>query len=138
MNCAKVQPDGRRPYLSSRTCRSNGFGELDLFDIIAIMIPIVLAVCLVIAVRILSEASVRKRMAETQSDPESIRLLLAAAERTRSRTLFAWAIGATLVGLALLIFGLFDIRAIDPLAFGLVAFAAGVALILALTVGRRL
>ena len=109
-----------------------------MFDIIAIMIPIVLAVCLVIAIRTLSEASVRKRLAETQTDPESIRLLLESGQRARSRTLFAWAIGATLVGLALLVIGVFDIRASDPLAFGLVAFAAGVALILALTIGRRL
>lgn len=109
-----------------------------MYDLIAIMIPIVLAVCLVIAIRIISDASVRKRLAETQSDPESIRALLDSADRDRARGVFGWAIVLTLVGLALLIIGAFDIAASDPLAFGLVAFAAGVALILALTIGRRL
>ncbi|MEM9532181.1 MAG: hypothetical protein AAGA23_14805 [Pseudomonadota bacterium] len=108
-----------------------------MFDIIAIMIPIVLAVCLVIAIWIISEANVRKRLAETQTDPESIRVLLESADRSRGRALFSWAIVLTLVGLALLIIGVFDIAASDPLAFGLVAFAAGAALLIALTFGRR-
>lgn len=109
-----------------------------MYDIIAIMIPIVLAVCLVSAIRILSDASVRKRLAETQTDPESIRVLLDSASRNRVRAAFGWGIVLTLVGLALLIIGAFGIAASNPLAFGLVAFAAGVALILALTIGRRL
>lgn len=108
-----------------------------MFDIIAILIPIVLAVCLVIAIRILSEASVRKRLAETQNDPEAIRLLLESDQRARSRTMLAWAIGSTLVGLALVIIGMLGIRASDPLAFGLIAMAAGAALFLTLRIGRR-
>ncbi|MEM8682189.1 MAG: hypothetical protein AAGF72_02095 [Pseudomonadota bacterium] len=108
-----------------------------MYDIIAIMIPIVLAVCLVIAIRLLSDASVRKRLAETQNDPEIIRLLMESASRNRTRAIFGWAVVLVLVGLALLIIGVFDIAAGDPLAFGLVAFAAGVALLVALTQGRR-
>ncbi|MEM9303178.1 MAG: hypothetical protein AAGE01_13760 [Pseudomonadota bacterium] len=109
-----------------------------MYDLIAISIPIVLAICLVIAIRILSDASVRKRLAETQSDAETVRILLESARQDRVRTVFGYAVVLALVGLALLIIGAFDIAASDPLAFGLVAFAGGVAMILALTLGRRL
>ena len=108
-----------------------------MFDLIAISIPIVLAICLVIAIRILSDANVRKRLAETQSDPESIRILLDSLRRDRTQTAFGWAVALVLIGMAMLVIAVFNIAASDPLAFGLVAVAAGSALLVALTVGRR-
>ena len=112
--------------------------ETGLEDIIAIMIPIVLAICFVLAIQIISDAGVRKRLADTQTDPENIRMLLDAASRARAQSALGWAIVLLFVGLALLVIGAFDIAASNPLAFGLVTIAAGLALLLTLALGRRL
>ncbi len=107
-----------------------------MYDIIAISIPIVLAVCTVLGIRAFADASLRKRLAETQTDADVIRALLETGRRQRERNAGVWGIMLALVGLALAMVGLFNISADDPLAYGLVFIATGAGLLAPMVLDR--
>ena len=109
-----------------------------MYDIIAILIPIVLAVCLLIAVRILADAGVRKRVADTQTDAEVARSILEAGREKRKQVRLTWGVMAISVGLALLLVGWIGLGANNPVTYGVIIAMSGLGALLSLWLGRRL
>ena len=101
-----------------------------MYDIIAILIPIVLAACIVLAIRIVSDAGTRRRIAETQTEPEAIRALIEAGDDLRRRSSRTWAIQLLVVGGTMVAIHYLQLDADDPMAYGLLFMAAGVGLLL--------
>jgi len=101
-----------------------------MYDIIAILIPIVLAVCIVLAIRIVADAGTRRRIAETQTEPEAIRTLIEAGDQLRRRSNRNWAVQLLVVGGAMIAIHYLHLDADDPMAYGLLFMAAGVGLLL--------
>lgn len=101
-----------------------------MYDIIAILIPIVLAICIVLAIRIVSDAGTRRRIAETQTEPDAIRALIEAGDELRRRSSRTWAVQLLVIGSAMVAIHYLKLDADDPMAYGLLFMAAGVGLLL--------
>ena len=100
-----------------------------MFDIIAILIPIILAICIVIIVRVINDSGLRKRLAETQTEKDIVAKLLDSQTEQTRRSLFTWGLSIVMAGVAMSLIGIFDLGADDPLAYGIIFIAAGVALL---------
>lgn len=100
-----------------------------MFDIIAILIPVILAICIVIIIRIINDTSLRKRLAETQTEKDIVVKLLDSQVEQNKRSLFCWGLSILMAGSAMTIIGIFDLSADDPLAYGIIFIAAGLALL---------
>lgn len=95
----------------------------------AMFIPIVLFVCIVLAIKIIVEARLRRRLAETHASEELIKAMLMADERSRQLSAFKWGIVLVAVGAA---FGLIDALNLDgeaPGTWGLLLGFAGAGLL---------
>lgn len=91
------------------------------------MIPMVLFVCIVMAIKVVVDARVRRQMMENHVDQDMIKSMLAADEQSRRLSALKWGLVLTLVGAA---FGLIDVLHMrfdddHPGALGLLIFAAG-------------
>jgi len=109
-----------------------------LYDIIAILIPIVLAMCLLIAVRILADAGVRKRVTDTQSEADVARSILEAGRDNRKQVRLTWGVMGISIGLALVLVGWLGLGANDPVTYGVMFIMAGLGALLSMWLGRRL
>ncbi len=109
-----------------------------MYDIIAILIPIVLALCAVVVVRFLADAGVRKRVSETQTDADTVRSLLEAGREKREISRLTWGVMMAYVGMAMLLVGWLGLGANNPLTYGVLFIAAGAGMLTALWLGRRM
>lgn len=108
-----------------------------MYDLIAISIPIVLIIAIVAIIRIISQAGVSRRLAETQTDPEVIRAILDNDRKQRQRSAMTWAVMLSSVGLAIMLIGLLRLESNDPLAYGMLFLAAGAGMAITVLLGRR-
>lgn len=100
-----------------------------MFDIIALLIPIVGFVCLFAIVRAVIDGRVKRRLAETQASEAMVRALFEAdADRRRQETL-KWGLLLGAIGLSLVVTDLLGLGGDDPGAYGLLLGAAGLALL---------
>ena len=92
----------------------------------ALFIPIVFFICVTLAIKIIVDSRLRRRMAETHASEELIKAMLMADERSRQMSAFKWGIVLVSVGVA---FGLIDFLNLDGEAPGtwglLLGFAGG-------------
>ncbi len=100
-------------------------------DNIAELVPMVLFVCIVWAIKIVVDARARKQMMENHVSEELVRSMLAADEQARRLSALKWGLVLSLVGLA---FGLIDMLRLHldddhPGALGLLIGAAGVGML---------
>lgn len=102
-----------------------------MFDIIAILIPIILAICIVVVIRIINDTSLRKRLAETQTEKAVVEKMLDTQSKQRSNSLLSWAASILSIGIAITIVGLLGLGANDPLAYGIIFIACGLSLLIA-------
>lgn len=89
------------------------------------MIPMVLFVCVVLAIKIIMDGRVRTKLAQSGASEDLVRAMLAADEQNRKVSSLKWGLVLILVGVA---FGLIDFMNLgpnDPATFGIVIFAAG-------------
>ena len=108
-----------------------------MYDIIAILIPIILAICILLAVRFVSDAKLRRHISDTQSDAEVIRALLESGDAPRQRSLHTWISTLISLGLAMMLLHWLQLGADDPLAYGLLFVASGLGLFLPQLMGRQ-
>lgn len=101
-----------------------------MFDLIAILIPIVLAICIVVVVRIVEDARTRRRLIDADSDPALAAQVLAGGRDLWRRGSLKWGIVAVAVGLAFAAMALWNLDADDPMSYALVFVATGAALLL--------
>lgn len=108
-----------------------------MFDIIALLIPIVGFVCLVAIVRAVIDGRVKRRLAEMQASEGMVRALAQADEARRRHEVLKWGLVLGLTGFALFLIELFNLGSEDPGAYGLLLGAAGVGLLLSRTLQGR-
>lgn len=98
-------------------------------DILSLLIPIVLAVCVVVAIRIIEDSRVRRRLAETHATEELVRALMQSDEQNRRGAALKWGIVLVAIGLAFGVIGLFGLDAEDPASYGLLFGATGLGML---------
>ncbi len=95
----------------------------------AILIPIVLFVCIVMAIKIVVEARLRKRMVESNVSEDMVKSMLLADERNRRLSALKWGLVLTSVGVALGLVSALHLDSNNPGAFGLLVGAAGIGML---------
>ena len=95
----------------------------------AYLIPITLFVCIVLAIKVIVDARVRRRIAETNPSEEAMKAMIAADEVSRKLSALKWGLVLTMIGIA---FGIIDganLSSEAPGAWGILFAAAGVGLL---------
>lgn len=100
-----------------------------MYDIIAILIPLSLAICIVVAIRIVVEARLRRRLAETHASEQLLQSLLEADAENRRQSSLKWGLVAIVLGIGCLAVDLFGLSANDPATFGVLFVAVGLGLV---------
>lgn len=101
-----------------------------MFDLIAILIPVVLAVCIVLVVHIVAEARLRRHIVDNAVDERLAAILLGSGHEHRRRGSMRWGLFLVMLGLAFAAIGLLDLGTDHPYSYALVFTAAGLALLL--------
>lgn len=107
-----------------------------MFDF-TLLVPITLFLSIVAIIKIVIDAGVRRRMAETHASGELIKGILESDQQLRRLSALKWGLVLVLVGLA---FGLIDALGLqpeDPATYGLLMGAAGVGLLAFHVIGQR-
>jgi hypothetical protein len=95
----------------------------------AYFIPITLFVCIVLAIKVVVDARVRRRIAETNPSEEAMTAMIAADEVSRKLSALKWGLVLTMLGIA---FGIIDganLSSEAPGAWGILFAAAGLGLL---------
>lgn len=93
------------------------------------LIPITLFVCITYAIKIVVDARMRRRFAETNASDELIRSMLRADEQARRLSALKWGLVLTLQGLAFGLIGWLHLDGDSPGVIGLVIGAAGIGML---------
>jgi len=107
-----------------------------MYDIIAILIPIVFAICIVVTIRIVVDARLRRRLAETHASESLVQTLLHADEINRRKASLKWGLVLFLLGLGGVVIDVLDLGVEDPSAFGLLFCAIGLGMLIHYIVDR--
>ena len=93
------------------------------------LIPIVLFVCVVLAIKVIVDARVRKRIAETNPSEDLVKTMLIADEQSRRLSALKWGLVLTVVGIAFGLISALRLEADNPGSYGLLIGAAGVGML---------
>ena len=92
-------------------------------------IPMVLFVCVVMAIKFVVEARQRKQMVENQFSEDLVKSMLLADEQGRRLSALKWGLVLTTVGLAFGLVSALHLDSDNPGTFGLLIGAAGVGML---------
>jgi len=95
----------------------------------ALLIPITLFVCIVMAIKIVVDSRLRRRLAETNPSEEVMKQMMAADETARRLSALKWGLVLVLLGGA---FGIIDganLGSDDPGTWGILLAAAGIGML---------
>ena len=95
----------------------------------AYLIPITLFVCIVVAIKVVVDARLRRRLAETNASEDMIKSMLVADEQSRRLSALKWGLVLTLLGLAMGAIDGLNMSSDDAGAWGLLLGAAGVGML---------
>jgi hypothetical protein len=95
----------------------------------AYLIPITLFVCIVMAIKVVVDSRLRRRLAETNASEEMIKSMLVADEQSRRLSALKWGLVLTLLGAAMGMIDGMNLSSEDPGAWGLLLAAAGVGML---------
>lgn len=107
-----------------------------MYDIITILIPIVLAICIVVIVRIVVDARLRRRLAETHSSESLVLSLLQSDEVNRRKSSLKWGVVLMSLGVGCVVIDLLGLGVEDPSAFGLLFLAIGIGMVVYYRIDR--
>ena len=99
------------------------------FDILALLIPIVLAICIVAVIGIIEESRLFRRLAETEASDELVRALMRSRSRGRRSAALKWGLVLVALGLGFALVHGFGFGADDPASFALLFSAGGLGLL---------
>ena len=99
-------------------------------DILSLLIPIVLAVCVVAAIKIVEDARLRRRLAETHVSEDFVKVLLNSETASQRRAALKWGIVLVMLAVAFALIALFGLGSEDPASYALLFGAAGLAMLL--------
>ena len=95
----------------------------------AYFIPISLFVCIVLAIKVIIDGKVRKRIAETNPSEDLVKAMLIADEQSRRLSALKWGLVLTIVGVAFGLISALHMDSDNPGAYGLLIGAAGVGML---------
>ena len=98
------------------------------FDL-AELIPMVLFICIVMAIKVIVDARVRKQIAEANPSEELVKTMLLADEQSRRLSALKWGLVLTIVGVAFGLISALHLQSDNPGAYGLLIGAAGVGML---------
>ena len=99
---------------------SGNFGDL---------IPMVLFVCVVLAIKVIADNKVRRRIAETNPSEELVKTMLLADEQSRRLSALKWGLVLTTIGVAFGLISALHLDSDNPGAYGLLIGAAGIGML---------
>jgi glycerol uptake facilitator-like aquaporin len=100
-----------------------------MYDILVILIPFFIAACIVVAIRIVVEARLRRRLAETHASDALLQSMLAADEENRRQSSLKWGLVILLAGAGCILVDLLGLSINDPSTFGVLLVSMGIGLI---------
>ena len=92
-------------------------------------IPMVLFVCIVMTIKIVVEARLRKKMVEDHTSEDLVKSMLVADEQARRLSALKWGLVLTTVGVAFGLVSALHLQSDNPGTFGLLIGAAGVGML---------
>ena len=95
----------------------------------AILIPITALVSIVMAIKIIVDSRLRRRLAETNASDELIRSMLQADEQGRRLSALKWGLVLTLIGLSFGVISALNLDSDNPGTWGLLIGAAGIGML---------
>lgn len=95
----------------------------------AVLIPISLFVAVVVAIKVIVDSRLRRRLAETNASEDLIKSMLLADEQSRRLSALKWGLVLTLLGVAFGIIDASNLDSNDPGAWGILLAAAGVGML---------
>lgn len=95
----------------------------------AYFIPITLFICILLAIKFIVDAYVRRRIMEAGPNEELVKAMLQADEQNRRWSALKWGLVLTLVGLAFGLIGALHMDSNNPGSWGLLIGAAGVGML---------
>jgi len=95
----------------------------------ALLVPIAMIVAVVMAIKIIVDSRLRRRMAETNASEDLIKSMLQADELSRRLSALKWGLVLTLLGLAFGLISALHLDSDNPGTWGLLIGAAGVGML---------
>ena len=93
------------------------------------LIPIVLFLSVVAAIKIVMDGRVRRKLAESDASETLVRSMLLTDEQNRRLSTLKWGLVLALVGMAFGLIDLLNLSAKDPVTFGMVIASAGLGML---------
>ena len=94
-----------------------------------ILIPITFFIAIVMAIKIIVDSRLRRRLAETNASEDLIKSMLQADEQSRRLSALKWGLVLTLLGLAFGLISVLNLGTDNPGTWGLLLGAAGVGML---------
>ncbi len=95
----------------------------------ALLVPITAFICIVMAIKIIVEARLRGRLADTNASQDLVKSMLVADEQARRLSALKWGLVLTTVGLAFGLISALHLDSNNPGTWGLLIGAAGVGML---------
>lgn len=108
---------------------------MDPFDA---LVPVALFVSIVMAIKIIVDSRLRRRLAETNASEDLIKSMLQADEQSRRLSALKWGLVLTLLGIAFGLISALHLQADNPGTIGLLVGAAGVGMLAYHGIANRL
>ena len=102
-----------------------------------LLVPITALICIVMAIKVIVEARLRSRMAETNASEDLVKSMLVADEQSRRLSALKWGLVLTLIGLAFGLISAMHLDSQDPGTWGLLIGAAGVGMLVYHAIANR-
>ena len=102
-----------------------------------LLVPITAFICIVMAIKVIVEARLRSRMAETNASEDLVKSMLVADEQSRRLSALKWGLVLTLIGLAFGLISAMHLDSQDPGTWGLLIGAAGVGMLVYHAIANR-
>ena len=102
-----------------------------------LLVPITAFICIVMAIKVIVEARLRSRMAETNASEDLVKSMLVADEQSRRLSALKWGLVLTLIGLAFGLISAMHLDSQDPGAWGLLIGAAGIGMLVYHAIANR-
>ena len=102
-----------------------------------LLVPITALICTVMAIKVIVEARLRSRMAETNASEDLVKSMLVADEQSRRLSALKWGLVLTLIGLAFGLISAMHLDSQDPGAWGLLIGAAGIGMLVYHAIANR-
>ena len=95
----------------------------------ALLVPITAILAIVMAIKIIVDSRLRRRLAETNASEDLIKSMLVADEQARRLSALKWGLVMTLLGLAFGLISALHLDSDNPGTWGLLIGAAGVGML---------